>query len=117
MDLRLRQKVPVEVAPNAHRYNYTCNNVVLVGGLGCRGMEKKWVIVLRDIRVGGVFIFIRFYGLEKHCHAYQLALEQMAQCGCMYHMHKCAHGVRSRSLTVTSEATSSGQSTGEKGSG
>ena len=26
-----------------------------------------------------MFIFIRFYGLEKHCHAYQLALEQMAQ--------------------------------------
>lgn len=42
------------------------------------------MIVLRDIKVGGVFIFIRVYGLEKHCHAYQLALEQMAQCGCMY---------------------------------
>lgn len=40
------------------------------------------MIALRDIRAGRVFIFIRFYGSEKHCHAYQLALEQMAQYGC-----------------------------------
>lgn len=95
MDLSLRQKAPLEVASNAHWYNYTYNNVVLVGGgAGCRGVEKKWVIVLRDIKVGGVFIFIRFYGLEKHCHAYQLALEQMAQCGCMYdRAHKRVHVV------------------------
>lgn len=30
-----------------------------------------------------MFVFIRFYGSEKHCHAYQLAAEQMAQYGCM----------------------------------
>lgn len=42
------------------------------------------VIALRDIRAGGVFVFIRFYGLEKRCHAYQLALEQMAQYGCRF---------------------------------
>lgn len=56
-------------------------------------MEEGWgrgkrVMALRDIRPGGVFIFIRFYGLEKHCHAYQLALEQMAQYGSMFrHTH------------------------------
>lgn len=44
------------------------------------------VIALRDIRAGGVFIFIRFYGLEKQCHAYQLAQEQMAQYGCMFRL-------------------------------
>lgn len=60
------------------------------GGGGGWGRER--VIALRDIRAGGVFIFIRFYGLEKHCHAYQLVLEQMAQYGCMFchtstHMH------------------------------
>lgn len=44
------------------------------------------VIALRDIRAGGVFVFIRFYGLEKQCHAYQLAQEQMAQYGCMFRL-------------------------------
>lgn len=28
---------------------------------------------------GWVLVFIRFYGLEKRCHAYRLALEQMAR--------------------------------------
>lgn len=42
------------------------------------------MIALTDIRVGGVFIFIRFYGSEKQCHAYQLALEQLAQYGSMF---------------------------------
>lgn len=46
---------------------------------GERGSERA--VALRDIRVGGVFVFIRFYGLGKHCHAYQLTAEQMAQCG------------------------------------
>lgn len=45
---------------------------------------EEMVIALRDIRAGGVFVFIRFYGLEKRCHAYQLALEQMAQYGCRF---------------------------------
>lgn len=85
-----------------------------------RGREER-VIALRDIRAGGVFIFIRFYGLEKHCHAYQLALEQMAQYGCMFrhtHTHMknvCAEG--SRSLTVTIQTTASGRSTGGQSSG
>lgn len=48
------------------------------------------MIALRDFRAGRVFIFIRFYGLEKHCHAYQLVLEQMAQYECMFrHTRTC----------------------------
>lgn len=54
--------------------------------LGEMKVGKKWIIALRGITVGGVFIFIRFYGLEKHCHAYQLELEQMVQCGWMFRL-------------------------------
>lgn len=60
---------------------------------GCGGER---VIALKDIRGSVVFIFIRFYELEKHCHAYQFMLEQMDHCGCMFcYTHvKGFHGPR-----------------------
>lgn len=79
---------------------------------GERGRVR--VMALRDIRVGGVFVFIRFYGLGKYCHAYQLRAEQMAQCSRVLWLYAWMCGVR---LTVTTRERASGRSTGREGSG
>lgn len=82
-----------------------------VRGVGGWIEDESGAMALRDIRVGGVFIFIRFYGLEKHCHAYQLAAEQMARCGRMFrHMHKSAY------CKAAAAAAASGRSTGGESS-
>lgn len=51
---------------------------MLLGGLAEMKVGEEVGDSIKGYYCGwGGFILIWFYGLEKHCHAYQLELEQM----------------------------------------